>query len=32
MDGRNLWDPEQMREIGFTYFGVGRGMPIINNH
>jgi UDPglucose 6-dehydrogenase len=25
MDGRNLWDSEQIRELGFTYFGVGRG-------
>jgi len=24
MDGRNLWDPEQMRQLGFTYYGVGR--------
>ena len=24
MDGRNLWDPEQMRRLGFTYYGVGR--------
>jgi UDPglucose 6-dehydrogenase len=25
MDGRNLWDAEALRDIGFTYFGVGRG-------
>ena len=25
MDGRNLWDPERLCELGFTYFGVGRG-------
>ncbi len=24
MDGRNLWDPEQLRSLGFTYYGVGR--------
>ncbi len=24
MDGRNTWDPEQVRSLGFTYFGVGR--------
>ena len=24
MDGRNLWDPESLRALGFTYFGVGR--------
>ena len=23
-DGRNLYDPTQMREMGFTYYGVGR--------
>jgi len=23
-DGRNLYDPERMRERGFTYYGVGR--------
>lgn len=23
-DGRNIWDPEQVREHGFAYFGVGR--------
>lgn len=25
MDGRNLWDPDRLRELGFLYFGVGRG-------
>jgi UDPglucose 6-dehydrogenase len=25
MDGRNLWDDVRLREMGFTYFGVGRG-------
>jgi UDPglucose 6-dehydrogenase len=25
MDGRNLWDPAQLRALGFTYFSVGRG-------
>ncbi len=24
-DGRNLFDPQQMKERGFKYFGVGRG-------
>ncbi len=24
MDGRNLWDPEKLRSLGFTYYGVGR--------
>ena len=23
-DGRNIWNPQRMRELGFTYFGVGR--------
>ena len=26
-DGRNLYEPEQMRRMGFEYFGVGRGAP-----
>lgn len=25
VDGRNLWDPDEMRQLGFTYYGVGRG-------
>lgn len=24
MDGRNLWDPDKLRRLGFTYFGMGR--------
>jgi len=32
IDGRNLWDPDLMRELGFTYFGVGRGVLLNNNH
>ena len=32
MDGRNLWDPQLMRDLGFTYFGVGRGMLLNNGH
>jgi UDPglucose 6-dehydrogenase len=25
MDGRNQWDPDRCRNLGFTYFGIGRG-------
>jgi len=25
LDGRNLWDPETVRNMGFTYMGIGRG-------
>lgn len=25
IDGRNVYNPEEMRELGFTYLGVGRG-------
>ena len=24
VDGRNIYDPEEMRELGFTYIGIGR--------
>jgi UDPglucose 6-dehydrogenase len=24
LDGRNVYDPVEMRELGFTYAGVGR--------
>ena len=27
IDGRNLYDPERMRKLGFRYIGVGRGRP-----
>jgi len=23
-DGRNIWDAEQLRELGFKYYGIGR--------
>ena len=23
-DGRNIYDPEEVREFGFTYYGIGR--------
>jgi len=25
LDGRNLWDPDHLRSLGFTYLGIGRG-------
>lgn len=25
IDGRNLWDPDTMRQLGFVYYGIGRG-------
>ena len=25
VDGRNLYNPDHMKELGFTYFGIGRG-------
>ncbi|AWL11250.1 UDP-glucose 6-dehydrogenase [Saliniradius amylolyticus] len=27
-DGRNLYDPQQMHELGIHYFGIGRGQSI----
>lgn len=24
-DGRNIWDPREMEEMGFVYYGIGRG-------
>jgi UDPglucose 6-dehydrogenase len=24
-DGRNIWNPEKLRKMGFTYYGIGRG-------
>jgi UDPglucose 6-dehydrogenase len=29
LDGRNLWDGEALRAMGFTYFGVGRGVTAV---
>ncbi len=31
MDGRNLWDPDYLQELGFQYFGVGRGIKPKND-
>ena len=25
VDGRNLWDSQRLRDLGFTYFGIGQG-------
>ena len=27
-DGRNLYDPELMEALGFTYYGIGRGVSL----
>jgi UDPglucose 6-dehydrogenase len=27
-DGRNLYDPERMRDLGFAYYGIGRGEAV----
>ena len=27
LDGRNIWDPEDMREMGFNYYGIGLPHP-----
>jgi hypothetical protein len=27
IDGRNIYDPDAMLAAGFTYRGMGRGMP-----
>ncbi len=24
LDGRNIWDPSELRALGFTYYGIGR--------
>jgi len=31
VDGRNQWDSKRLREIGFTYFGIGQGNHVNNN-
>jgi UDPglucose 6-dehydrogenase len=28
VDGRNLYDPKKMTELGFTYIGIGRGQVV----
>jgi UDPglucose 6-dehydrogenase len=32
VDGRNQWDAAQLRALGFTYFGIGRGNISANGH
>lgn len=27
-DGRNMYDPQDMQELGFEYYGIGRGLSI----
>jgi UDPglucose 6-dehydrogenase len=31
VDGRNMYDPEHLKELGFTYFGIGRGESVARN-
>jgi len=31
VDGRNQWDSDHLREIGFTYFGIGQGNHVNGN-
>ena len=28
-DGRNLYDPERLAELGWTYYAIGRGASVI---
>lgn len=28
VDGRNIYDPAEMHELGFVYHGIGRGRPV----
>jgi hypothetical protein len=31
LDGRNIYDPDEMTEIGFTYLAMGRSAPLVNH-
>jgi len=28
LDGRNIYDPARMKALGYTYYGVGRGVVV----
>lgn len=28
-DGRNVYDPDYLRDLGFHYYGIGRGLPAL---
>ena len=30
-DGRNLYEPERMANLGFQYYGVGRGLSVVSH-
>lgn len=32
IDGRNIWDPEEMQRLGFEYIGIGRGVGLYHNN
>jgi UDPglucose 6-dehydrogenase len=32
VDGRNIYEPDMMQELGFIYRGVGRGSTFTNGH
>lgn len=30
-DGRNIYDPDKMKQLGFAYYGIGRGQSCVEN-
>jgi UDPglucose 6-dehydrogenase len=32
IDGRNMYEPERMEKLGFTYVGIGRGKGASSLH
>jgi UDPglucose 6-dehydrogenase len=32
VDGRNIWEPSELRAAGFTYYGIGRGRDAGQGH